>query len=322
MLPFSSSSSSSSSSDDAEIIAIGRMIQTRIRQFIRQLRLKNYRKFHENNRKASRNRFYDEYRNRVYSSHLFRRRFRWRQNAFQISQPYSSSSTNRLQVQPLIDSYFQKIQIHRDDTTFDAYVVGKDNAPGIVVLQEWWCVEYQVKNYAVKISQLEPGFKVLIPDLNRGKVALDMAEAHQLLMGLDWQGALKDIEASVNWLKANGSLKVGVTGHGRGGALAIASAVLVPGVDTVVSFYGIPSPAFTDSALAKVPVQVHFGEVDASAGFSFLKKDLEEKLKASSVASEVHVYTGSAYAFMNDVNDDNVHLAWSRFQSWMASYLT
>jgi len=26
--------------------------------------------------------------------------------------------------------------------------------------------------------------------------------------GLDWQGAVKDIHASVNWLKANGSKKV------------------------------------------------------------------------------------------------------------------
>lgn len=26
--------------------------------------------------------------------------------------------------------------------------------------------------------------------------------------GLDWQGAVKDIRASVNWLKANGSKKV------------------------------------------------------------------------------------------------------------------
>jgi carboxymethylenebutenolidase len=27
--------------------------------------------------------------------------------------------------------------------------------------------------------------------------------------GLDWQGAVKDIQASVKWLKSNGSPKVG-----------------------------------------------------------------------------------------------------------------
>lgn len=44
--------------------------------------------------------------------------------------------------------------------------------------------------------------------LYRGKVGLDAAEAQHLMEGLDWQGAVKDIQASVNWLKANGSKKV------------------------------------------------------------------------------------------------------------------
>lgn len=43
-------------------------------------------------------------------------------------------------------------------------MVGKDDAPGIVVLQEWWGVDYEIKNHAIKISQLEPGFKALIPE--------------------------------------------------------------------------------------------------------------------------------------------------------------
>lgn len=51
-----------------------------------------------------------------------------------------------------------------NNQTFDAYVVGKDDAPGIVVLQEWWGVDFEIKNHAVKISQLGPGFKALIPE--------------------------------------------------------------------------------------------------------------------------------------------------------------
>lgn len=47
-----------------------------------------------------------------------------------------------------------------------------------------------------------------IVSLYRGKVGLDVAEAQHLMDGLDWQGAVKDIEASVQWLKANGSQKV------------------------------------------------------------------------------------------------------------------
>ncbi|CAN1843583.1 hypothetical protein LINPERHAP1_LOCUS37182 [Linum perenne] len=189
------------------------------------------------------------------------------------------------------------------DQTFDAYVVGKEDAPGIVVLQEWWGVDYEVKNHAIKISQLEPGFKALIPDLYRGKVGLDAAEALHLLTNLDWQRAIKDISASVNWLKANGSNKL------------------------------------ADPAQAKAPVQAHFGELDQYVGLSDVTaaKALEEKLKSGGVASEVHIYPGNGHAFMNrspdgikrnksmgcpDEDEAAVELAWSQFKSWMARYLS
>ena len=46
--------------------------------------------------------------------------------------------------------------------------------------------------------------------LYRGKVGLDAAEAQHLMDGLDWQGALKDIVASVKWLKENGLQKMSI----------------------------------------------------------------------------------------------------------------
>ncbi|XP_078166251.1 uncharacterized protein LOC144560903 isoform X2 [Carex rostrata] len=218
---------------------------------------------------------------------------------------------------------------------FDAYVVGKENAPGIVVLQEWWGVDFEIKNHAIHISQLGQGYRALIPDLYRGKVGLDVAEAQHLMEGLDWQGAIKDIRASVNWLKANGSFKVGVTGYCMGGALSIASGVLVPEVDAVVAFYGVPPPELAEPAEAKAPIQAHFGELDNFFDVT-AAKSLEEKLKNSSVPYEVHVYPGCAHAFMNlspegiqrrknmgmnDKSPDAVSLAWSRFNSWMGRFL-
>ncbi|WVY99303.1 hypothetical protein V8G54_025373, partial [Vigna mungo] len=187
-------------------------------------------------------------------------------------------------------SPFKKIQIQRDDTTFDAYVVGREDAPGIVVIQEWWA-------------------------------------------------AVKDIAASVNWLKANGSKKVGVTGFCMGGALSIAGSVLVSEVDAAVAFYGVPSSQLADPAQAKAPVQAHFGELDSFVGFSDITaaKALEEKLKASGVPHEVHTYPGNAHAFMNrssdgiqrrksmgmpDEDEAAVQLAWSRFETWMTRYLS
>ncbi|WOL20259.1 hypothetical protein Cni_G29063 [Canna indica] len=239
---------------------------------------------------------------------------------------------------PAAPGPFLKVQIQRDDTTFDAYVAGKENAPGIIVLQEWWGVDFEIKNHASHIAQMNPGYRTLIPDLYRGKLGLDAAEAQHLMECLDWQSAVKDIRASVNWLKSTGSSKVGVTGFCMGGALSIAAAVLVPEVDAVVGFYGVPSPELADPSSAKAPVQAHFGELDNYIGFSDITaaKALEEKLKSSGVPHEVYVYPGCMHAFMNasvdgikrrkemgmdDEDPAAVELAWSRFASWMARHL-
>ncbi|KAE8665153.1 Detected protein of confused Function [Hibiscus syriacus] len=220
----------------------------------------------------------------------------------------------------MADSAFRKVQIQRDDCTdqaFDAYVVGKEDAPGIVVLQEWWGVDFEIKNHAVKISQL-------------GSVCIEerlvwMLLKLNLMDGLDWQGAVKDIRASVNWLKANGSeglcwfFIAGVTGFCMGGALSIASSVLVPEVDAVVAFYGVPSSELADPAQAKAPVQAHFGELDNFVGFADVTaaKALEEKLKASGTPYERRKDMGMA-----DEDEAAVQLAWSRFESWMARFLS
>lgn len=62
--------------------------------------------------------------------------------------------------------------------------------------------------------------------------------------------------------------QVGVTGFGMGGALAIASSVLVREVDAVVAFYGVPPLELADPTQAYAPVQAHFGERDTFTGFS------------------------------------------------------
>ncbi|XAR67953.1 Carboxymethylenebutenolidase [Bertholletia excelsa] len=217
--------------------------------------------------------------------------------------------------------------------------VQKNGAVILIHCKEWWGVEFEIKNHALKISELDSGYRALIPDLYRGKVGLEVVEAQHLMDGLDWQGVVKDICASVNWLNANGSRKVGVTGFCMGGALSIASSVLVPEVDAVVAFYGVLSSELADPAQAKAPIQAHFGKRDNFVGFSAVTvaKALEEKLKVSGVPHEVFFYPGVGHAFMNsspeikkrrksmgmeDVDEAVVELAWSRFHSWMSRYFS
>ena len=45
---------------------------------------------------------------------------------------------------------------------FDAYVAGEKGQPGIVVVQEWWGVDYEIKNHALLLAS--KGYRTLIPE--------------------------------------------------------------------------------------------------------------------------------------------------------------
>lgn len=122
---------------------------------------------------------------------------------------------------------------------------------------------------------------------------------------LDWQGAVKDIQASVNYLKEKGITKVGVVGFCMGGALTIASSCLVDGLSAAVPFYGIPSMG--DPSAAKTPLQLHFGTKDALVGFSDITAQdaLEAKLKGGKRIYEFFKYEDAGHAFVNESNKQN-----------------
>src|ERR1039458_1759814 len=108
------------------------------------------------------------------------------------------------------------------------------SAPGIVVIQEWWGLNDQIRGVASKLAAA--GYRALMPDLYRGKVALEANEAEHLMHGLDFAAAARqDVRGAVQYLKATGSAKVGVTGFCMGGALTLLAAVHVPEADAARS---------------------------------------------------------------------------------------
>src|SRR5688572_27133400 len=112
-------------------------------------------------------------------------------------------------------------------------------APGVVVIQEWWGLNDQIKGVAERFAKA--GYRALVPDLYRGKVALAANEAEHLMTTLNFgEAAGQDIRGAVQHLKATGSGKAGVTGFCMGGALTIRSAVNVPENDASVAWYGFP----------------------------------------------------------------------------------
>jgi carboxymethylenebutenolidase len=69
-------------------------------------------------------------------------------------------------------------------------------APAVVVIQEWWGVNDQIRGVADRFAQA--GYRALVPDLYRGKSTLDAAEANHLMTNLNFGDAAgQDIAGAV-----------------------------------------------------------------------------------------------------------------------------
>jgi carboxymethylenebutenolidase len=196
-----------------------------------------------------------------------------------------------------------------------------DKAPGVVVIQEWWGLNDQIKGVADRLAGL--GYRALVPDLYRGKVTLDMAEADHMMKNLNFaDAATQDIRGAAQYLKQS-SPKVGVVGFCMGGALTILSAVFVKELNAASSWYGFPPEEAADVTTISIPLQLHFAEKDAA--FSPEKaRALEKKLREAKVNFESYWYDAQ-HAFGNETignyNAEAAKLAWQRTVDFFAKHL-
>jgi carboxymethylenebutenolidase len=197
-----------------------------------------------------------------------------------------------------------------------------DKAPAVVVIQEWWGLNDQIKKVADRYAQA--GYRALVPDLYRGKVASKMDEANHLMTGLNFPDAGKqDVRGCVQHLKAGGG-KVGVLGFCMGGALTIIAGVHVPEADVGVCFYGIPPKEAADPAQLRVPFQGHFANKDDWCTPAAVN-GLEAALKGAGKKFEIYRYDAQ-HAFMNEARPEVydaacAKLAWDRNMAFLKTHL-
>jgi carboxymethylenebutenolidase len=197
-------------------------------------------------------------------------------------------------------------------------------APGVVVIQEWWGLQGQIKAVCDRFA--EAGFTALAPDLYAGKVVPyhDAAAASAAMGSLDFLGATEQIvRGAVKHLEARAA-KVGLTGFCMGGAVTVIGAARIPELDAAVCFYGLPPPQVVSGKDVRVPLQGHFANEDD--WITPEKVDaFEKELKASGQPYEVYRYQ-ARHAFMNsdrkEVHDPKAaKLAWDRTLAWFRRYL-
>jgi len=198
----------------------------------------------------------------------------------------------------------QVIQFPRPDgKIISGYYVEPEaggSAPGVVVIQEWWGLNTQIKAVAERFAAA--GYRALVPDLFRGTVTVEAKEAEHLMNGLDFGDAAgQDVRGAVAHLK-RGSAKVAVNGFCMGGALALLAAANVPEADAVVSWYGYPPLDYLDATKIQAPLLCHFATEDAFFPFAGVEP-LEKKLAAAGVHFQIYRYRAQ-HAFGNETAID------------------
>ena len=186
-----------------------------------------------------------------------------------------------------------------DGQTLSGYLAegsGSDSAPGIVVIQEWWGLNDQIRGVADRLAAA--GYRALVPDLYRGKYTVEAEEAHHLMSGLDFgDAASQDIRGAVRFLKARSS-KVGVTGFCMGGALTLLAVAAAPEIDAGVVWYGCPPLEYIDATKIKAPLQAHWATQDEFFPIATIDK-LEAKLSEAGISYDFHRYLAH-HAFANE----------------------
>ncbi len=197
-----------------------------------------------------------------------------------------------------------------------------DGAPAVVVIQEWWGLNDQIKQTADRFA--DAGYTALVPDLFRGKLAGDADEANHLMGELNFpDAATQDVRGALQHLKRSAP-KTAVAGFCMGGALALIAAAKLTELDASVAFYGIPPKEVADPATIKVPLLCHFANQDDWCTPDAVNA-LEGDLKSGGVDFALHRYDAQ-HAFMNgarpEVYDEAcAKLAWERTLAFLGTRL-
>jgi carboxymethylenebutenolidase len=224
------------------------------------------------------------------------------------------------------------IEYPSNGTKGQGYLAVPDSGsgPGVVVLQEWWGLNDQIREVCDRFAS--EGFVALAPDIFRGVETKEPDEAARLMMALNIEQAAKDMVGAVHHLvglDAVTSARVGITGFCMGGGLALWLATLAPDqIGATAPYYGVIAwpGAQPDYSRIQAPIQGHYAEKDDFAGPAAVHA-LEEQLGALGKSFEFFVYPDTEHAFTNHHRPEVFHeghseMAWSRTIAFFRENLT
>lgn len=183
-----------------------------------------------------------------------------------------------------------------DGHVVSAYAAGPADAPrGLVVVQEIFGVNHHIRAVCDRFAA--SGYAVVSPALfdriergvSLGYTADDVARGRELRGRVPEEGPVLDIEAAAATLPAG--VAAGIVGYCWGGTVAWWGATRTRRFAASSCWYG-GGIAATRTEAPHCPVQMHFGEKDASIPLSDV-----EAIGAAQPGAEIFVYAGAQHGF-------------------------
>lgn len=211
-----------------------------------------------------------------------------------------------------------------DGHRFKAYAVGpKDAKRGLVVVQEIFGVNRHMRRIADDFAKA--GYTVVAPalfdrterDVELGYEAADVARGRELRGKIDAGKTVLDILAAAAALPA--ACRRGIVGYCWGGTVAWHGATRTSAFDAACGWYGGGVAAAKTDEI-RCPVQLHFGETDASIPMSDV-----DAIRAAQPKVEIFAYPAAGHGFgcedRGSFNADAAALADKRTLEFFAKYL-
>lgn len=176
--------------------------------------------------------------------------------------------------------------------------------PGVIVIQEWWGLNENIKDIAKRFAN--EGFVAFAPDLYHGEVVAEPDEAQKLMMQLDMNRASHELVKATEYLSEQpyiGDRGIGAIGFCMGGGLAFTLATDTPLIRAVAPFYGgAPQPIDKIQSLHG-PAFIVYAENDDWIGAP-VRDAVNQALTEHNKTFEIKVYPGTHHAFFNDTRPE------------------
>ena len=166
----------------------------------------------------------------------------------------------------------------------------------VILIQEWWGINDHIRDLAGRYAK--EGYLCVAPDLYRGRVATDPAEASAMMNALTIEDGVETIRKAIDAATETYRVKqFAITGYCMGGTFALRAACDIEGLKAAAPFYGdIPE----EDVLAKLKTPTLFiaGERDAWINPEKVNQ-LREAAKKYNLPVEIVSYDAD-HAFFND----------------------